>query len=202
MPFLLALFLIGIAFALGWMLAKPNGPTTAKPLAVRSSGRSGGGAPPALAQHLVLNVLNRICLKVPDEHLQDGIDALADYLAAPARDDRQAPDPQQPLATLPVSYWALTEWLHDKPQAQWTWRVNVPISAPGRSELVGLLMPRLMAVEGRTVNHWLVESRPALSGQGNELAIQAETSVNDSEPWPSPWQPGGPGFWITTLGLD
>lgn len=70
---------------------------------------AGGGAP--VEMHLVLNVLNRVVMSLnTNEHAQDGVADLADYLRA-ADEMRRRPS-QDALTRQVNAYWQLSRWLH------------------------------------------------------------------------------------------
>lgn len=73
---------------------------------------AGGGAP--VEMHLVLNVLNRIVMALnANEHAQDGVADLADYLRAV--DEMRRRPSQEALTRQVNAYWQLSRWLHGQP---------------------------------------------------------------------------------------
>ncbi|MBQ0937790.1 hypothetical protein [Ideonella paludis] len=97
--------------------------------------------------HLVLNVLNRLAIQITDEHLQDGLEALGQYLAANARDMKEGGIPPGELGLSLESYWRLTEWQHRKAAAVWQQLGPWPENTHQRAALLGRLLSALQAIE-------------------------------------------------------
>ncbi len=91
----------------------------------------GADAAPAQASmelHLVLNVMNRVIMGMQhDEHLQDGVTYIADYLRAVHELQRQPS--QNALVQQLSAYWRLSRWLH----GQASDALHVDAQAPGLS---------------------------------------------------------------------
>ena len=190
MPFMA----IVLAFASGalamWLLLRYGKP---QPTAPRGAPAAPSRALPQIETHLVLNALNRLALSIPDEHLQDGIEALGHYLAAGPRDAAQGSGAAPGLGTALESYWRLTEWQHGKPRADWQLEGDWP-QAPGqRVAVINLLQQALQSAEATPATQVQLRARP-LQGASGELQVDIRlTPVGTAHPksntlvtWTSP----------------
>lgn len=122
-------FIAGMAVAR--LFLRPGGAAVAaasEPAAPATNNASdvdaGGGAP--VEMHLVLNVLNRVVMSLnTNEHAQDGVADLADYLRA-ADEMRRRPS-QDALVRQVNAYWQLSRWLH----GQHTDALRIDAQVPG-----------------------------------------------------------------------
>lgn len=153
--FLIPLFVLA-GFAGGWWVSRWRLASAAAqvPAAAVASGAqaptspsadpaAAGSAQASMELHLVLNVMNRVVMGMQhDEHLQDGVSYIADYLRAVHELQRQ---PSQGALVQQLSaYWRLSRWLH----GQASDALHVDAQVPGLS---GVQLARCSAVLIRAI---------------------------------------------------
>ena len=159
-----------------------DAPTTA-PVRIASSALGAATAlqapPPFPVEiHLVLNVLNRLVMVVSrDEHAQEGIAALADYLSALSRLRANSKPGDPETGAAPVeAYLRLAEWQHGGKPVALTWSVTGVVKSPaGLWYLIDAVQQTLRGIEGLRVSAIDVDVQlddDAASGSAQSAAIR------------------------------
>lgn len=136
-PSLMALTVGLVSFAGGFACAsllgrrRAGGPAAADPAATAAEAAPAdvAGSGLLLELHLVMNVLNRVVMALnANEHVQDGVAEMADYLRA--SHELQRRPGQNALVNQVSSYWRLSRWLHGRRSDALHLDAQVPDLAP------------------------------------------------------------------------
>lgn len=198
---------LGVGALGGWFIGRkrlPQAPSDAPEEAAPGTAAPPGPLPIPLPIeiHLVLNVLNRMGMALlRDEHAQDGVAALADYLAELSRLRKPgAAGDLSAVQTVIDRYVRLVEWQRGcETPATITWAVSGATSQAAFAwALLEDLQQTLRGLEGRAVRTLHIEVN--LGGQGAPARIVIEAGLDDMAAGRSPngaaapsgWQVSGP----------
>lgn len=204
-PVVVALVLgLGVGALGGWFFRRNRSPVP-PPNAPRDIG-PGLHAPAEpifvpIEIHLVLNVLNRMGMALlRDEHAQDGVAALADYLSELSRLRKPgAPGDLSAVQNVIDRYVRLVEWQRGSlTPAKITWAVQGASSQPTLAwALLEDLQQSLRGLEGRTVRTLHIQVDLGLQGKEARILIEAglDALTSGSLPGgaiaPAGWQVSG-----------